>query len=96
MKQSGPLRAAGAAGEGLMLGGGNRKDMARYVAISQVGLEMAAPVGIGAFLDYYFGWAPWGVVVGAGLGFTAGLAHLIHLVNKPEDGQGPSDEQKAS
>ena len=76
--------------------GGNRKDLGRYIAISQVGLEMAIPPGIGAYLDHVFGWSPWGVIVGAALGLTGGLIHLVHLANKKEDGPGPSDEKKPS
>jgi F0F1-type ATP synthase assembly protein I len=79
-----------------MLGGGDRKDMARYLAISQVGLEMAAPPAVGAVLDYYLGTAPWCVVAGAALGLIGGLAHLVHLANKQEDGQKPSDKQGPS
>ena len=78
-----------------MLGGGNRKEMARYVAIGQVGLEMAAPPALGIYLDSVFGWTPWAVVVGAAVGLTVGLIHLISLANKKDDeGPAPSDERK--
>jgi len=76
-----------------MLGGGNRKELARYVAIGQVGLEMAVPPAVGAYLDHAFGWSPWGVVVGAALGLVGGLIHLVHLANKSaqeEERSGPS------
>jgi hypothetical protein len=79
-----------------MLGGGDRKELARYMTIGQVGLEMAAPPAIGIYLDMHFGWSPWGVIVGAGLGLTGGLIHLVHLANKNEDGPGPSHEHKTS
>jgi F0F1-type ATP synthase assembly protein I len=81
-----------------MLGGGNRKELARYAAIGQVGLEMVAPAVVGIYLDSALGWSPWGVIVGAALGLTLGLIHLVHLANKShkEDGPGPSDEQKSS
>jgi hypothetical protein len=79
-----------------MLGGGDRKELARYMAIGQVGLEMAAPPALGVYLDMTFGWSPWGVVVGAAVGLIGGLAHLIHLANKKEEGPGPSDKQKPS
>jgi F0F1-type ATP synthase assembly protein I len=67
----------------------DRKELGRYLAISQVGLEMVAPILLGLALDHYLGWSPWGVVVGAGLGLVGGLAHLIHLSGKPKrpDGQ---------
>jgi F0F1-type ATP synthase assembly protein I len=77
-----------------MLGGVNPKDLSRYLAISQVGLEMAAPAGIGAALDYYMGWGPWGVIVGAVLGLTVGLIHLVRLANQPVDEK--SDDPKAT
>jgi F0F1-type ATP synthase assembly protein I len=79
-----------------MFGGGDRKELARYMTIGQVGLEMAVPPAIGIYLDLTFGWSPWGVIIGAGLGLIGGLAHLVHLANKQEDGKGPSHEQKPS
>ena len=58
------------------------KDLGRYVAIGQVGLEMVVPIGVGLAVDYYLGWAPWGVIVGTVAGFSGGLFHLVHLANK--------------
>jgi F0F1-type ATP synthase assembly protein I len=55
------------------------KKMARYLALSQVGLEMVAPIILGLVLDHYLGWSPWGVIVGAVVGLIGGLAHLIQL-----------------
>ena len=65
-----------------MLGGGDRKEMNKYFAIGQVGLEMAVPPALGAYLDHRFGWSPWGVVAGAAVGLIGGLIHLVHLANK--------------
>ena len=79
-----------------MFGGGDRKEMARYIAISQVGLEMVVPPAIGIYLDYLFGWRPWGVVVGATLGLVGGLVHLIHLSNRSDQPPRKSDEQPPS
>jgi ATP synthase protein I len=76
------------------------KDLGRYVAMGQVGLEMVAPIGIGLAVDYYLGCAPWGVIVGTVVGFTGGLVHLIHLANQPEpkdsrpDSGGPKADAK--
>ena len=53
-----------------------------YVAISQVGLEMVAPIGLGVALDHYLGWTPWATVVGAVVGLVGGIAHLLVLVNR--------------
>ncbi len=63
------------------------RELRRYFALSQVGLEMVAPIGVGLALDYYLGWSPWGAVVGAILGFVGGLTHLIVLVNRPKDNE---------
>ncbi len=60
----------------------DRKEMARYVTLGQIGLEMVVPIVVGLLLDRYFGWTPWGVVVGAVLGLCGGFVHLVHLLNK--------------
>ena len=39
--------------------------------------EMVVPVLIGAWLDSRNGWSPWGMLVGAVLGFGGGFAHLV-------------------
>lgn len=56
-----------------------------YISIAQVGLEMAALIGIGLLLDHYFDWSPWGVVGGAVFGLVAGVAHLAALANRRND-----------
>jgi F0F1-type ATP synthase assembly protein I len=73
------------------------KDLGRYVALGQVGLEMVVPIGIGLAVDYYTGTGPWGVIVGTIVGFAGGLFHLVHLANKlnAEDSRQDSDEPKA-
>ena len=60
----------------------DRNDMGRYVALSQIGLEMVAPIVAGLLLDYYLGWKPWALIAGAVLGLCGGLVHLVHLLNK--------------
>jgi F0F1-type ATP synthase assembly protein I len=60
----------------------NNKDLGRYLAIGQVGLEMVAPIILGVVLDTYLNWSPWGVVVGATVGLIGGMAHLIQLANR--------------
>ena len=47
------------------LGLPNSREMGRYFALAQVGLEMVVPIVIGVLADSYFGWGPWGVVVGS-------------------------------
>jgi F0F1-type ATP synthase assembly protein I len=63
----------------------NPKELGFYITISQIGLEMVAPLVLGLVLDYNLGWAPWGAVVGAALGFVTGVGHLISLLNQHQD-----------
>jgi hypothetical protein len=74
----------------------DRKDLGRLLSYAQIGVEIAAPIAVGAALDYY--WqvtpAPWAVVVGAVLGPAVGLYHLVQLLGqedrkKPPASQGP-------
>ena len=60
----------------------NRKELGRFVALSQVGMEMVAPIVIGLILDHYLGSTPWALVTGAVLGLGGGLLHLVHLLNQ--------------
>ena len=54
--------------------------LAQYAALSQVGLEMVAPIGLGLLLDYWLAWGPWGVIGGAILGLVGGMAHLVAIL----------------
>ena len=66
-------------------GSGDQKELGRYLAIGQVGLEMAAPVALGVLIDSYFRCSPWAAVVGAVIGLVGGLAHLVHMAgNHPK------------
>jgi F0F1-type ATP synthase assembly protein I len=58
------------------------KEMGRYLTISQVGMEMVAPIVLGLVLDYQFGWMPWATVIGAVLGLVAGISHLVVISNQ--------------
>jgi F0F1-type ATP synthase assembly protein I len=60
------------------------RELGRYFALSQAGLEMVVPLGIGLWLDYQFGWGPWGAIIGMILGFVGGLTHLIVMANRIE------------
>lgn len=55
-----------------------------YFALGQVGIEMVVPLSIGVWLDYQFDWSPWAAVVGAILGFTGGMIHLVVLAQAIE------------
>ncbi len=68
---------------------GDPRDMRRYMALSQVGLEMVAPIGVGLAVDHFLGWFPWGTICGAALGLTAGLVHLIYFVSKDDPDSSP-------
>jgi hypothetical protein len=67
-----------------------RSRMAYYGQLSQVGLEMAAPIALGAVIDRWGGWAtPVCSIAGAVIGLVGGLIHLVRLANRedqiPED-----------
>ncbi len=73
------------------------KDLGRYMALGQVGMEMVVPIAVGLAADYFIGWGPWGAIVGTVLGFAGGLTHLIHLANKlnAQDSDGESSGPKS-
>jgi F0F1-type ATP synthase assembly protein I len=68
--------------------------MGYYLALAQCGMEMVFPLVVGIALDYYFGWKPWGTVVGAVVGFVGGLGHLILMVNR-HDSENSKAKRKA-
>ena len=63
-------------------------DLAQYAALAQIGLEMVAPIALGAALDYWLGWMPWATVCGAVLGLVGGMAHLVAILNRRTSGPG--------
>ncbi len=69
----------------MQIGPTGSRELGRYFALSQIGMEMVAPIGLGLVLDYWLGWSPWCAVIGALLGFVGGLTHLIVLVNRPAE-----------
>jgi F0F1-type ATP synthase assembly protein I len=72
----------------------NRKEFGRYLAMSQAGLEMVVPAIIGLLVDRHWKTHPWGVSIGAIFGFTAGLAHLVHLANREDPPDAPPPEAR--
>lgn len=50
-------------------------------------LELVAPILIGVWLDRKFGWEPWGLAVGAVVGFVGGIAHLVLLTKRADRGK---------
>jgi F0F1-type ATP synthase assembly protein I len=72
----------------------DRQEMQRYAALSQIGLEMVAPIVIGLLLDRSLGWTPWALVAGAVLGLVGGFVHLVHLLNRMDaKDSSPSDRE---
>jgi uncharacterized membrane protein len=62
-----------------------RSRMAYYGEISQVGLEMAAPIAVGAAIDHWGGLnSPICSIVGAVIGLVGGLYHLVRLANRED------------
>jgi F0F1-type ATP synthase assembly protein I len=57
------------------------REMQLVFALAALGMELLLPTLVGGALDYYFGWAPWGVLIGAGLGLTIVLLHAIRRGN---------------
>jgi F0F1-type ATP synthase assembly protein I len=74
------------------LGSPDMKSLGYYIALAQVGMEMVIPIGIGAALDYYFHWGPWGIVGGAVLGLIGGLSHLVALMNQENRSDPPKPD----
>jgi hypothetical protein len=61
-------------------------DDSNWPKFAAIGLEIAAGVGlgiiIGSWIDRKRNSAPWGILIGAGLGFAAGLYLLIKEANR--------------
>jgi hypothetical protein len=60
----------------------NPRETRYYFALAQIGLEMVAPIGIGLFIDYLFGWLPWATATCAVVGFVGAMVHLIVMVQQ--------------
>lgn len=73
----------------------DRNDMARYAALSQIGLEMVAPIIVGLVIDHYLGSTPWGVIAGAVLGLVGGFVHLVQLLNKMDSKDSSRSDQES-
>jgi F0F1-type ATP synthase assembly protein I len=73
----------------------DRNEMGRYVALSQIGLEMVSPIIVGLVLDHYLGWTPWALIAGAVLGLVGGLVHLVLLLNKMDAKDSSRSDQES-
>jgi F0F1-type ATP synthase assembly protein I len=49
---------------------------------TSLGLEFVLPTLVGLWLDGRFGTKPWGTLVGALLGFAAGMTHLLRIAKR--------------
>jgi F0F1-type ATP synthase assembly protein I len=65
----------------------NSKEIGKYFALAQVGLEMVAPIVLGMVIDNYCDSAPWGVAGGAILGLVGGLWHLVVLAKRFDESE---------
>lgn len=70
------------------------RQMGRYLALAQVGMEMVVPIGMGVWLDNLLGWLPWLTVLGVILGLTLGLYHIVVLTNRDDVSGGPRGGKK--
>ena len=61
--------------------------MGKVAQVSQIGMEMAVPVGLGVGVDFWLGTMPWFTIIGALLGPTLGFIHLLALIRPPRDQQ---------
>jgi ATP synthase protein I len=62
------------------------RELGRYFALGQIGLEMVIPIALGAWLDYRWGTSPWMVILGVIVGFAVGMTHLWLLLREPPGG----------
>jgi F0F1-type ATP synthase assembly protein I len=70
------------------------KEMGRWMALSQIGMEMVAPIVLGAVIDYYLNCSPWGAAIGVIVGFFGGIAHLLMMVNQNQDSDSTGPRKK--
>ena len=62
--------------------------MAKVAQISQIGMEMAVPVGLGIGIDFWLGTMPWFIIIGAILGPVLGFIHLLRILRPPPQDNG--------
>jgi F0F1-type ATP synthase assembly protein I len=60
------------------------REAGQYFALAQAGLEMVAPLALGAVVDHLMGWGPWLTVIGTIVGFVGGTIHLIVMAQRIE------------
>jgi F0F1-type ATP synthase assembly protein I len=73
----------------------DRKELGRYFALGQIGLEMVVPIVAGLLLDRFLGTTPWAVVAGAVLGLCGGFVHLVHQLNRMDSKDSSRSDQES-
>ncbi|WP_171469344.1 AtpZ/AtpI family protein [Frigoriglobus tundricola] len=66
-------------------------ERADYRVLSLAGTavaELVVPVLLGAWIDRRYGSAPWGLLVGAVVGFVGGVAHLMVVASRSSSSNG--------
>lgn len=72
------------------LGNFDPRQLGRYYAMAQVGMEMVVPIVVGWWLDQQLATDPWLLVFGAIGGLTLGIVQLVRLT-RDEDTKPPGD-----
>jgi len=55
----------------------------RGLALASMAIgEMVGPILLGIWLDDRYGWAPWGLAVGAVIGVGGGIGHLFLMARR--------------
>lgn len=69
-------------------GGKKRAAWAEYLSLSTIGIEMGATLvvglGIGWYLDRFFGTRPWLLVIFTMFGIAAGFLNLVRIAREQE------------
>jgi len=60
--------------------------------VTALGLEFALPAYLGSLADRSWRTSPWLTILGAALGFAAGMMHLLRLAQPPPRSTGPGPQ----
>ena len=69
------------------------RELGRYFALSQVGVEMVVPIIVGLLLDQWLGTVPWLMLGGIVLGLVGGLIHMLLILKKLDRSDSGPPEQ---
>lgn len=64
-------------------------DTRGLVLVSTTVAQLVVPILVGVWLDGQYGWSPWGLVIGSGIGLIGGAVGLALLYRK--SGRTPRD-----